>query len=504
MQPEDITPKLLEVTLRTLRQGEICPGEMLSLNLLSNFNSPTEKSTHLFELLIKLGMDSLKMHRQIAGISISLNPTGSKEGQIEQLSLDFSKGDPELEAWSAVYYRYLASNSLRVSELSEAAHVAPRQFRRRVERGITYLVTALRHTESDLPKNSQNPQLSRHLPPPDYIQLFGINEIRNNLFNLLTTPAGPKFISLEGLGGIGKTALAQAVAWQMAEKENLAGISWISARHEWLNSEGFLQKISDPVQSCDDIIARLTAQIGQEQLAGLPTAAKLEQLQPFLSREPFLIIIDNLETMSDIQSLLPALYPLAGATRFLLTSRTSLRRFPFVQIFPMEELSIEDSQALLENELHRRGRTQHIPMPSMQELYETIGGHPLALKLASAQMGNIPMRLILERLKEAHQLGPELMYSYIYRQTWSLLDEPAKKLLLSMLMVSPDGESLDWIQLMSALPSQQFDQALAQLRNYSLLEIGGKLDNPYYRLHRLTVTFLQTDILSAWQSTTSD
>ena len=73
--------------------------------------------------------------------------------------------------------------------------------------------------------------------------------------------------------------------------------------------------------------------------------------------------------------------------------------------------------------------------------------------------------------------------------------------MLSMLMVSPDGESLDWIQIMSALPVNEFDQALKQLMDFSLLEIGGRLDSPYYRLHRLTVTFLQTDILSTWQTT---
>ena len=500
MQPDEINPKLLEQTLRALRLGQTPPVEILNLRLLEKTNSQTKRTSQLFELLISIGSESLELHRQMAGLPHLEDENLSREDQLVNLATDFSIGDPELESWSALYHRYLSPNTLRVSELANAAHVAPRQYRRRVERGVSHLVTALRQAEMESPPPTKNRLLSRHLPPPDYIKLFGIEETLDLLLQVLTTPEGPKFVSLEGLGGIGKTALAQAVAWRMAEKGTVNGIPWISARHEWLSHQGVIQKLADPVQSVDDIIARLTIQLGQEQLAGLPTTAKLERLQALLTNEPHLVVIDNLESMKDVEALIPALYPLAGATRFLLTSRTTLRNFQFIQVFPINELSQENSQALLESELKRRGRNQKIPQKDMHALYETIGGHPLALKLASAQMGSLPVDHILKGLREAHQKGPESLYTYIYRQTWQLLEDSAKKLLLSMLMVSPDGESLDWIQIMSALPSGEFDQALAQLLDYSLLEVGGKLDMPYYRLHRLTVTFLQTDILSTWQS----
>ena len=499
MQPDEINPKLLEQTLRALRLGQTPPAEMLNLRLIGKAKSQAKRASQLFELLISIGSESLGLHRQMAGFPHIGEENLSRDDQLANLAMDFSIGDPELESWSALYHRYLAPNILRVSELASAAHVAPRQYRRRVERGVSHMVIALRQAEMEAPAPARDKLLSRHLPPPDYIQLFGIEENLELLLQALTAPNGPKFVSLEGLGGIGKTALAQAVAWHMAEIGNVSGIPWISARHEWLSHQGVIQKLADPVQSVDDIIARLTIQLGQEQLAGLPTSAKLERLQTLLSNEPHLVVIDNLESMQDVEKLIPTLYPLAGATRFLLTSRTTLRNFQFVQVFPINELSQENSQALLESELKRRGRNQKIPPKDMSALYETIGGHPLALKLASAQMGSLPVDHILEGLRQAHQKGPESLYTYIYRQTWQLLENSAKKLLLSMLMVSPDGESLDWIQIMSALPSGEFDQALAQLLDYSLLEVGGKLDTPYYRLHRLTVTFLQTDILSTWQ-----
>ena len=53
---------------------------------------------------------------------------------------------------------------------------------------------------------------------------------------------------------------------------------------------------------------------------------------------------------------------------------------------------------------------------------------------------------------------------------------------------------------MSFLPPAAFDEALGQLRDYSLLETAGPDDAPRYRLHRLTTTFLQTEVLAGWSA----
>ncbi len=52
--------------------------------------------------------------------------------------------------------------------------------------------------------------------------------------------------------------------------------------------------------------------------------------------------------------------------------------------------------------------------------------------------------------------------------------------------------------MMSFLSPDAFDDALAQLRDYSLLEAAGPPESPRYRLHRLTTTFLQTEVLEGW------
>ena len=90
------------------------------------------------------------------------------------------------------------------------------------------------------------------------------------------------------------------------------------------------------------------------------------------------------------------------------------------------------------------------------------------------------------------------LYTYIYRRAWLDLADPARAMLLSLLHIAPEGEDLEWLQLVTALPEDEFDDALAQLLAYSLLDAAGPATAPRYRIHRLTITFLQTEILARW------
>ncbi|HXF63134.1 MAG TPA: hypothetical protein VNK95_16025, partial [Caldilineaceae bacterium] len=91
------------------------------------------------------------------------------------------------------------------------------------------------------------------------------------------------------------------------------------------------------------------------------------------------------------------------------------------------------------------------------------------------------------------------MYQQIYRRTWRLLSEQARALLLAMLSVAPEGDALEWIHPVSNLSERALDEALAQLLDHFLLEVAGPVERPLYRLHRLTATFLQADLLLDWQ-----
>lgn len=497
MEIENITNELVERTLRNWQQALETPYELLELDLLTETGavSRVELQIKLYELLTSLVVEPIKSLRKSEGISPLDDATASL---IDSIATDFSSGNLELRTWSTLYHRYLATPSLSAEDLATAVHVTPRHIRRFLNTGIGFLVSALQHAEINAHRRIKSVRLQRHLPPPDYVKLFGAEAILRLLVNLLEDPEGPRFISIEGLGGIGKTALAQFTAQRMAELGKLEDIFWISARDELITYQGELKTLDTSIQSLEDILVRLTQQLGQEHLMGLPISEKIEKLRPFLFASPYLIILDNLETIPDHQTLLHTLFPLVGKTRFLITSRHTLSEYAYVHVFSVPELSVEDSQTLIESELERLGRKNSLSQIITKRIYNTIGGLPLALKLVAAQVGRFPLEYILAGLKNARQQMPEQMYIYIYRRTWVCLNDPAKQLLLSMLSVAPDGEDRSWIYGASSLSEEEFDMSLTQLINFSLLEVTGSLDRPVYRIHRLTDTFLRTDILLNW------
>jgi len=495
-----ITAPLLNATLRAWRAADPLPPDLLALDILRDPTaaSPTERGIRLHDLIVSLAATELARLRAAEGL-----PPAAAVGRADALAAvarDFARHNGELEEWSALYHRFLAPVAPGVEALARAAALDARNFRRRVDGGVRRLVERLQRLEMAEHDRLRHLRRGRHLPPPEYAHLFGVAEAQRDVAGRLRQADGPAFVSLEGLGGMGKTALARAVAFALAEDSDFDGIAWISARQTWLNDRGAIETTPDAATSLADIVARLATQLGFVELAGLSAADKLERLAGFLKSTRQLIVIDNLESVSDVELLLPALMPLARPTRFLLTSRQTLSHFPTVVRFPVRPLSLEDSQALVESELRRRGRSGALPAAEMAALYDVVGGTPLALKLIAAQMAYWPLPTLLDNLRRARDHAPERLYTFIYRRAWLALGDPARQLLLSLLPLAADGEDVGWLRAMSFLPPDAFDEALGQLRDYSLLETAGPDDAPRYRLHRLTTTFLQTEVLAGWSA----
>ena len=500
MNVDAITLDLVKQTLASWQKVEDLPADIWQLDLLRQFGSvgKAELSLLFYDYVRDLVETRLQEQRFSEGLTHPSHPPMTRAGITAVLAQDFRCNNRELESWSALYHTYFVPFPPDESILEEVLPISPRHYRRRVQTGLNRLTDLLRRAEMDAHHQYQTEHRRRHLPPPDYLTLFGADDQLQRLTDLLTTPDAFTFVSVEGLGGIGKTSLARAVAHQLAGYGHWQDILWISAKQQWLGEQGDLHSITSPARTLDDIVTSLADQLGQQHLAGLDTSDKLARLMPLLKSTPYLIIIDNLETVADVDVLLPALQPLAGDTRFLLTSRQSVGRYPFVQTIPVPELGLADSQALVESELQRRGKPVTIDHHMMNRLYQFIGGLPLALKLMAAQLSRRSLDEVLEQLQMAKTNTPYGLYTFIYRQTWELLGDPARLLLLSALDIAPDGDTMSWLRRMSDLPDVDFDKALDQLIDFSLIEVGGMLGNRVYRLHRLTVTFLQTDILGGW------
>ena len=501
MELDQITTTLLQDTLRAWRSAGETPPGLLDLDILHDGRamSRVERAIRLREWLVSQVTAELDRLRAAENISPG-EPVESRSGLLAALGNDFKHHNIELEVWSALYHRFLVPVPLRAEELARAASLDARSFRRRVDAGLQRLTDRLQRLEMAEHDRRRRERLGRHLPPREYAALFGVAGLKLEIAGLLRRDSGPEVISIEGMGGIGKTALARAVANEMAAASELDGIAWVSARQTWFTDRGTIEDTPDAATSLADIVNRLITQLGYSELAGLSTADKLDRMAPVLKRFRLLIVIDNLESIHDLELLMPAMMPLAGPSRFLLTSRQSLAHYPAVRRFLVPSLSLAESRKLVESELERRDRPVSLTTSDMADMYRLIGGAPLALKLVAAQMSHWPLSVLVDDLRHARRSAPEQLYTFIYRRAWLDLDEPARKLLLSILHIAPDGEDIGWLQMMSFLPPDEFDRAMGQLLAASLLQVAGESDSLRYRIHRLTTTFLQTQVLAGWDA----
>ena len=263
MNLDSITIELLEETLKAWKSYRELPPALLNLTLLGASNSDLQKEREILlrEHLEKMAFEALARHR--SNINKNLSPPAKDpilpQDILRDIKSDFSQGNTELEAWSAVYHLYLISPDLDlgVGELAQAAVPGMTkdklsQFRRRVKDGLSRFVAALQKAEFQA---RQRPR-ELPLPAPEYSKLFGVESIISQIYDWLKTPddSGPFFISIEALGGWGKTAIARAVASKFLASGFFSEIVWVSARHEELNDTGKIRQIQDPARSTDDMV----------------------------------------------------------------------------------------------------------------------------------------------------------------------------------------------------------------------------------------------------------
>ncbi|MBX3012176.1 MAG: hypothetical protein KF832_11750 [Caldilineaceae bacterium] len=344
--------------------------------------------------------------------------------------------------------------------------------------------------------------LVQRLDSPTYTTLVGVEPHLAQLFPLLTKPEPPWLIAVEGMGGIGKTALADQIVRQLLSLSAVNAVGWVTARPPDFDLGGGLASLQKPALSTQELIQRLVAQVALADpvIVTLPAEKQLTWLQSQLQVQPHLIVIDNLETVLDVETLLPVLHRLSNPTRFLLTSRERVEGVPGLYHFTVPELQEADAMALVRQEA-MLGNLSHLVDATAAELrpiYTTVGGNPLALRLVVGQTHADSLAFILDDLAQARGKTAEHLYTYIYRHAWERLDERTRRVWLALpLLTAAQATPAALVEISGeALPSVR--AALAQLVRLNLVYAHGGVNERFYTLHNLTRTFLQEQV-GQWQ-----
>jgi len=431
----------------------------------------------------------LLIQEQRRSMSSSANPTALRLATNQVLL----KGIEELEVGDQEGARILKTRFADDNTLLMVAHkINSSEFTvsRKQRAAIKSLANILFEREMDA-RQVRAESIEAQLPPPSYTHLFGVEEAVEKLLERLTEPDGPGVIAIIGIGGIGKTALADAVTRRIARQLHFDVVVWLRSDPQTMSGQTL-----SPRLTFVSLVAELADKLGLEG-AGASQEQRLAHVRQVLKGQPHLIVVDNLETDAETAYLLDHLNDLAGPSKFFLTTRARHASQATVFHFEMSELSLEDSTALV----FRHARDTGLPDldqtgdEPIRAIYDVTGGNPLALKLVVSLLDLLPLQQILSDLERSRPGQVENLYKHIYWQAWQILSLEARSLLQAMPLVGETGGTPDYLQTISNLPTDRFWLALQELRSRSLVEVRGTIQEKRYGIHRLTESFLRTEII---------
>ena len=272
------------------------------------------------------------------------------------------------------------------------------------------------------------------LPRPR--ELFGREPKLEELLAALTAGGAVNVCAVEGLPGIGKTALA-------AETVALAVERRLFSSALWLSCEG--RRGADGLAT---IWADLAKLLGEQDIAQMSDAnlqrADLHTTLANPDRAPLLIALDNVEPD------LPASYADALAqtltgprTSLLLTARQALES-SLVRAFPLDTLTEAAAQDLFRAQLQLRAPERPTPdeAQALPAIIAELDGLALALQLTAdyASVQRRPLPALLDQLRrEGVAGGPLAKLKASVDRSWAILTPTQRPLFAGLALL--DGSS---------------------------------------------------------------
>lgn len=224
----------------------------------------------------------------------------------------------------------------------------------------------------------------------EHTRLIGRQEERKQLLKLLSPNYAAYLITVDGIGGVGKTALVLDVTYEcwLASTGNVVSsqtqipifdaIIFVTAKQQVLTPQGILQQ-SQADRTLRKIFLEVAKTLERQDIITSQLQYQPDLVRDVLGRQRTLLIVDNLETMEDKQEIISFLYQLPPSVKVVVTTR---ERITFAPI-RLEQLPEKAAQELIEQQAEEKQVILNRGEARM--LYENIGGIPAALVYAVGQ-----------------------------------------------------------------------------------------------------------------------
>ncbi len=201
-------------------------------------------------------------------------------------------------------------------------NVSEDQLNRLQREAIETLSSMVLGQEESLRANHRETQLAG-LPVRPYTRLVGVNALQETLFDLLVNSPRDQILSLVGLGGIGKTALADGVVRRVIEASAFEELLWLRVDQP--------QDVKRQADQAAGLVFALAEKMGAKDRDGQLSVAEFRRR---LHQRPHLVVIDNLEEELANPHLLVHIAGLIGLANFCSPAACDRPSFPTCKSSP--------------------------------------------------------------------------------------------------------------------------------------------------------------------------
>ncbi len=293
-------------------------------------------------------------------------------------------------------------------------------------------------------------------------------------------------VSIEGLGGVGKTTLAIETARRCLPRPEGAldppfeAVVWVSAKDRpeqkhWLN----------------EVLDRVARVLDYPYITQLSAEQKPMEVDQLLRAHRTLVIVDNFETIED-PDLVGWMQRVPEPSKVLITSRhAQLRSVWAIHLRGLEE---PEALELIRRHVRRLGlcALERAAEDLLLSLARVTEGNPKAIEMA---LGHVKRGLSLSEVVDhlhAARLTVGDIFDELFTRAWEALTKDAQHVLL-VVPFFVDTVSKGALGAAAKLKGYRLDAALEQLVEMSLLDVDEALaaSEQRYNAHPLTRAFAE-------------
>lgn len=301
-------------------------------------------------------------------------------------------------------------------------------------------------------------------------------------------------VAIDGIGGMGKTALVLEVAHLARKQALFDAYLFVSAKTTWLSTEG-VRPETLALSSLDSLCREFAKELGHADIVKMADATKRRRaLLDALRGRRTLLIWDNLETLNaeERDMITEFLRKLPTPNKAIITSRR--RTGESALTIRLDRLSESEALELMQakGKSHPRlAQELNATKPEiLTALYQASGGNPLALDWTLGQVAHkgYSISVALERLRNAAKSAD--LYGFLFADAAKTLSANDRTVLSALVVFLTPAKTATLADA-TDLAITEIQVSLEQLVTLSLVN---DLDGERFGLHPLTRSYVRAAV----------